>query len=1005
MALQKQVVPLTFGQGIDTKSDEKTIPLGKLRELENGVFTKTNRISKRPGQRNLSRNILGGGTLTNGQGLINFENELVQINNNVAYTYNESSDNWVSKGETQALTASFDQVIKNFHEQTQPDATCNLNVCVYAWTDSRGGVRSQVQDLVSGSVLIPDFSLNSGAASHPKCISFGNFSFVFYVVAGTIRVRRISSINPSSFSSETTLLTDLNVANPRFDLTVWQQYAVIAYHTTGGALKIAYVKQNMTVAGVLDNLFNPVTFTEAPEDCITIVNDSNIHFFVGWANATDGVRALAVNLDFSTFVPATEIEASGPTFKNITGIRVGADDFRFFYEIEGTSNQYASIRSRSITDAGVVSSDFIDLLHVGLHSKAFVYDGDVYLVATHDTDEQACYFLMRPITGKSVSRSLYGIGGGLSVGPGLTEVNQAPEGTFIVPTMFKATLESVDATLYSRRGVGVVTYDFVRTSGIYDSLSRQIGKNSHMVGGIMQMYDGQSLVELGFNLYPENIEATDSASGGSMSDGTYLYYVTYEWYDNKGQLHRSAPSTPLSVVVNGGGSSQSVDLTIPSLFHTDKKPASVMFPNYSRTNVTIGVYRTENAGSIAYKVSSNSNPTFNDNTETISFTDTLADADIIDNEILYTTGGVLENFPPPPCSAVSTYRNRLVVINDENKNELWFSKSQVTGEGIAFHPLFKILVDPAGGDCTTVQALDDKLIIFKNDSIQVTAGDGPNDLGQQNDFYAPQLIPTDVGCPFPESIVQTPDGIMFKSNKGIYLLDRSLQTQYIGKDVEDFNGLTITSANIVKDQNLVIFTPIDGLAPVYDFFQRQWGTFDNFQSQDAVIWQSQYVRLQDDGTVSVSEADSFLDNMVPYKLRLTSGWISLAGLQGFQRIYSLVLLGTFKSDHQLKVSVGYNFEPTYQQVNYFDATTIVGPTFYGDQVYYGAEGYGDDKESVMQCRVMIDRQKCQAIRFKIEDVTNNINSGESYSITGAAIVAGVKAGTFRPNINKQIGSV
>jgi len=50
----------------------------------------------------------------------------------------------------------------------------------------------------------------------------------------------------------------------------------------------------------------------------------------------------------------------------------------------------------------------------------------------------------------------------------------------------------------------------------------------------------------------------------------------------------------------------------------------------------------------------------------------------------------------------------------------------------------------------------------------------------------PSLIPTDTGTINPRSIVLTPMGIMYQSEKGIYLLDRSLQVSYIGADVEAY---------------------------------------------------------------------------------------------------------------------------------------------------------------------------------------------------------------------------
>jgi hypothetical protein len=80
-------------------------------------------------------------------------------------------------------------------------------------------------------------------------------------------------------------------------------------------------------------------------------------------------------------------------------------------------------------------------------------------------------------------------------------------------------------------------------------------------------------------------------------------------------------------------------------------------------------------------------------------------------------------------------------------------------------------VSQVGGDITALKAMDDKLIIFKENAIFYLSGDGPNNLGQQDTFIEPQLISSDIGCSVKNSVVLTPAGIFFKSHKGIHLLE------------------------------------------------------------------------------------------------------------------------------------------------------------------------------------------------------------------------------------------
>ena len=118
---------------------------------------------------------------------------------------------------------------------------------------------------------------------------------------------------------------------------------------------------------------------------------------------------------------------------------------------------------------------------------------------------------------------------------------------------------------------------------------------------------------------------------------------------------------------------------------------------------------------------------------------------------------------------------------------------QVNGQGVGFNLRFQKPVDPAGGDVTALGFMDDKTIIFKQRRTFAFFGDGPLPTGAQDTFSKPQLVTTDMGCDNQRSLESTDLGLMLESEKGIYLLDRSLQSVYIGADVEGFNDLNITS--------------------------------------------------------------------------------------------------------------------------------------------------------------------------------------------------------------------
>ena len=106
-------------------------------------------------------------------------------------------------------------------------------------------------------------------------------------------------------------------------------------------------------------------------------------------------------------------------------------------------------------------------------------------------------------------------------------------------------------------------------------------------GGVTQCYAGQQVVELGFPYAPEIFTASENVVGAIETAGTYYYIVTYIWADERGQLHRSPPSAPLSVVT--GAASRSVDLVIRTMSFS-MKDDTIRYPLAGP--ITVELWRT-----------------------------------------------------------------------------------------------------------------------------------------------------------------------------------------------------------------------------------------------------------------------------------------------------------------------------------------------------------------------------------------------------------------------------
>jgi hypothetical protein len=537
-------------------------------------------------------------------------------------------------------------------------------------------------------------------------------------------------------------------------------------------------------------------------------------------------------------------------------------------------------------------------------------------------------------------------------------------------------------TLFSLFGVNSTKLIFTPS----DNFVNTVQSNTLLVvGGILQGYDGVSTTELGFHLYPENVLCTPNGSDGFLSTGTYQYMVQFEWTDNYGQIYRSAPSIPISVQV---AATNHVTIAIPTLRLTSKQ-----------TPISVVIYRTAANGVSFNRVTSTIAPLLNSlSANLVSFTDTLSDATASANELNYTAGNVLANIAPPANSIITTYNNRVFLAGLSDKLLMWYSQTTVDNSNQntippQFAQELTMAVDPRGGDITGLGLLNQVLVIYKQNNIFTIQGNGPDATGNNNDYGDPTLITSDVGCINDNSIVIMPLGLMFQSAKGIYLLDQSLNLTYIGAPVEKFNSYTITSSVLNTTANQVIFTTLQGLALVYDYYMQQWSTWTNHYAMDAVMYNGNFTFVNSIGQVYVQNQSKFTDGSSPQYLSWTTPNFAFTGIQAYQRVFRVFILGTYKGPgHTLNVSVAYDYNDNYTQfatINpYVNVSTWGGDTNWGDSQFWGGQ------YQIYEFRVDFAIQKCTAIRLQISD-NQQSNYNEGYAISSIVFEVGVVPGGNR----------
>jgi len=119
-------------------------------------------------------------------------------------------------------------------------------------------------------------------------------------------------------------------------------------------------------------------------------------------------------------------------------------------------------------------------------------------------------------------------------------------------------------------------------------------------------------------------------------------------------------------------------------------------------------------------------------------------------------------------------------------------------------------------------------------------------------------------------------------------------------------------------------------------------------------------------------------------MKLKTGWINLAGIQSYQRIYSFHILGESIDKHTLTVNVYYDYDTSSATNTYTFSTSSA-------------------TDAKLQFRGHLSKQKCQAIQFEIVDADNSCSTDVGFTISEIALEVGIKQDQYK-NGNAKLGS-
>lgn len=1008
MALTKQTIPINFAQGLDTKTDPFQLSAGNFLALSNSVFTKGKRLTKRNGFGQLASLPFAASYLTT------FNGDLTAIGMTFQ-TYAPGSNTWVTKGTIQPVDLDVKPLARSNTNQSQSDSAVSDNgfICtVYTDQDlnnlTNSICRYVIADVATGQYIVPPTALTpqGGQFVSGRVFLLGNNFVIVYsvrvVASYQLQFVAISTSNPTVATPPAAVVLDYQPsAQVSFDGVVADGNLYLAWNTDSSVgVQMTYLTttlgQSNTVTIDLGHLASVISVTADESGAAPVI-------WVTYSGSiSNNAYSVAVDDKLNVLLPATQVLSSIPVLNIASTASNGV--MTFLYEVVNSYSYDPSVRTdyvskKSVSQSGSVGSATVVLRSVGLASKVFEVNGVLYCLFAYGSPDQPTYFLA-DFSGNVLAKLAYQNGGGYVSGlPSVTvRDNQA-----YVSYLFKTLIQSVNkntnlppgtqtGSIYAQLGVNLAVF----TYGGDRIVSAEIGNNLNITGGFLWAYDGAAPVEQEFFLYPDAVKVTTSTAGGNLSAQQYFYQVTYEWTDNQGNLFRSAPSTPVSVTTTGSTSSNTI--YVPTLRLTYKITSPVK----------IVVYRWSVAQQSYYQVTSISMPVLNDpSVDSVSFVDTLSDTSILGNNLIYTTGGVIENIGPPATSNVTLFDDRLWLVDAENKNLLWFSKQVIQSTPVEMSDLLTFFVASSvgatgpTGPITALSAMDDKLIVFKQNVIYYVNGIGPDNTGANNQYSPATFINSMVGCSNQRSIVVQPQGLMFEfsseSGSQIWLLGRDLQTNYIGAPVEALmENATVLSSVAVPGTNQVRFNLSSGITLVYDYFYNQWGTF-TVNATSSTIFQSLNTGIGPLGKVFQETPGKYLDGSVPVLMSFSTAWVNISGLVGYQRAYFFFLLGQYLTPFKLQCSVSYDYETAFEGFTTITPTnftpTYGGAEANGQQTVYGQDSPYGGGGNILNWRVFLKKQRCKAFQVNIQEIYDSsfgVPAGEGFTLSGLSLVCAIK---------------
>lgn len=838
-------------------------------------------------------------------------------------------------------------------------------------------------DEASGEVLFNPQQAVVNEQTTMKLFEFNGKPYIFYSVGGSTEDIYARTITPTGIGPEILIANDMaqgvgNVGGNFWDVLNWKDTRIVVgyFNDDFTNATIRYFDENLTeLTGAYAVLNTPTNFWG--NGFMLVPSSSDDRFFASGHGGSLGTFEYFIVNEDGTLNTVKQTVSATPSDLGTTGIEGGSaipenlsgvDGVRIFLcpnmsvytagaaDAHGTWNIHIA---NNTTETATTKS----LYDIQIISKPWVYDNKTFFVFYRNAENDSSYFLGTIVDEKLsiCSQILYG---------------RAPDETsdFAVRiTQRNITEISPGVARFAVLAKDSVTQMPGCVSAKVDFLSKELFTsvpygNSVIVGGTnLHSFGGQYFRELNFFNTARAPILTDTAADGEITDGTHLVLIVYEFQDKNGYLHRSNPGPSSSITVSEGNAGS----------------ITVEVSNYTNSNIDIDgyylvkiiPYRTLAGGSIFHRDDYFENwggggatPYIhnNGNFPTREIDLRRSDDELESQPLLFTGGGEVPPTPIPPVKYLSTWNGRLWAGGSARDETVFFSKLNQTNLMPEFSELFSISVQDKPGRTTGMIGFTDKMFLAKRGRLYYSFGSGPDNTGAGGSFNPFEEIPGVSGAINGKSIVVNHQGINYKSDKGVYTMGPGLNVAYTGAPFEDEVNEDIIKAITPIDSETIRFVTASGILSFNNFFNT-WSkdSSTTLAPIDATLYKNQFHVLTSTKLLR-ENLEKWVDDETSYDVTLQTGWISFAGVAGFQRFYKMLMVMDNLTPYSVKVSIAYDYG------DFEDETTFTDTT---------------------DARIIIypSKQKCEAFRLKIE-MTGTSGTEQSLNLNFIAVVAGVKKG-------------